>query len=89
MAGQVKIDEIDAKILRLLLLESRTSFTDIADECEITVTAVRMRYKNLWKQGVINGEVMLVNPHSLGYQHIVDLCITNAIEDEKNGNCKK
>ncbi|MCL4430406.1 MAG: Lrp/AsnC family transcriptional regulator [Chloroflexi bacterium] len=83
LAERAKIDETDAKILRILLLESRTSFTDIAEECEITVTAVRMRYKRLWKEGVINGEKMLVNPHCLGYHHIVDLFITNAFEDEK------
>jgi DNA-binding Lrp family transcriptional regulator len=83
LAGQVKIDEIDAKILQMLLSESRTSFTDIASQCKITVTAVRMRYKRLLKDGVINGEKMLVNPHSLGYQHIVDLGITSAIADEK------
>ena len=75
----VKIDEIDAKILKMLLVESRTSFTDIAKECKITVGAVRMRYKRLWKDGVINGEVTLVNPHCLGYRHIIDL----GIETEK------
>jgi DNA-binding Lrp family transcriptional regulator len=68
-----KIDEIDAKILKMLLVESRTSFTDIAHECVITVGAVRMRYKRLWKEGIINGEVTLVNPHCLGYRHIIDL----------------
>ena len=83
MADRIKIGEIDAKILRILLSESRTSFTAIAVECKITVTAVRMRYKRLWKEGVINGEKMLVNPHCLGYRHIVDLGIINAAEDEK------
>ena len=42
-----------------------------------------MRYKRLWRDGVINGEKMLVNPHCLGYRHIVDLGIINAVEDEK------
>ncbi len=83
MGDQIKIDETDGKILKILLSESRTSFTDIAKECKITVTAVRMRYKRLWKEGVINGEKMLVNPHCLGYRHIVDLGIMNAAEDEK------
>ena len=83
LTDRIKIDEIDAKILKRLLLESRTSFTAIADECKITVTAVRMRYKRLWKEGVINGEKMLVNPHCLGYRHIVDLGIINAVEDDK------
>jgi Lrp/AsnC family transcriptional regulator, leucine-responsive regulatory protein len=78
-----KIDEIDAKILQMLLLESRTSFTNIAHECGITVAAVRARYKRLWKEGIINGEVILVNPHCLGYRHIVDLAITTTTEDEK------
>jgi len=55
----VKIDEIDAKILKILLSESRTSFTAIAEECKITVTAVRMRYKRLWRDGVINGKKCL------------------------------
>jgi Lrp/AsnC family transcriptional regulator for asnA, asnC and gidA len=77
-----KIDEIDSKILRMLLLESRTSFTDIAKECKITVTAVRMRYKRLCRDDVITGETMLVNPHSLGYQHIADLGIVTAFENE-------
>lgn len=79
-----RIDEIDAKILRILLLESRTSFTDIAAECKITVTAVRMRYKRLWRDGVITGEKMLVNPHCLGYVHIADLGIMTSVENEED-----
>ena len=75
--------KFNAKILKILLSESRTRFVDIAKECKITVTAVRMRYKRLWRDGVINGEKMLVNPHCLGYRHIVDLGIINAVEDEK------
>jgi Lrp/AsnC family transcriptional regulator for asnA, asnC and gidA len=83
LQGLPKIDEIDAKILRILLAESRTSFTDIANECKITVSAVRMRYKRLWREGVINGEVTLVNPHCLGYRHIIDLGIIASHENEK------
>ncbi len=83
MQALPKIDEIDAKILQLLLAESRTSFTDIAHECKITVSAVRMRYKRLWREGIINGEVTLVNPHCLGYRHIVDLGVITTHEDEK------
>lgn len=83
MGNSTKIDLIDAKILKILLDESRTSFTDIADVCKITVSAVRMRYKRLWKKGIINGEVTLVNPHCLGYRHIVDLEIATDSVNEK------
>ena len=79
----IKIDEIDAKIIKILLLESRTSFTAISKECKITVTAVRMRYKRLWKDGIINGEKMLVNPHALGYPHIADLGMITTVENEQ------
>ncbi len=77
-----KIDEIDATIIKMLLIESRTSFTDIAKVCKITVGAVRMRYKRLWKEGIITGEVTLVNPRCLGYSHIVDLGIITDFEHE-------
>ncbi len=82
-ANSPKIDEIDAKILRMLLTESRTSFTDISKECKITVGAVRMRYKRLLKEGTINGEVTLINPHCLGFRHIIDLGIIIDKENEK------
>ena len=83
MGNSTKIDLIDAKILKILLDESRTSFTDIAHECKITVGAVRMRYKRLWRDGIINGEVTLVNPHCLGYRHIIDLEIAIDSVNEK------
>ena len=83
MGNSTKIDLIDAKILKTLLDESRTSFTDLADSCKITVGAIRMRYKRLWKEGIINGEVTLVNPHCLGFRHIVDLEITTDSVYEK------
>lgn len=41
-----------------------------------------MRYKRLCREGVINGEVMLVNPHCLGYRHIIDLGIITDTENE-------
>jgi Lrp/AsnC family transcriptional regulator, regulator for asnA, asnC and gidA len=77
-----KIDEIDAKILKILLEESRTSFTDIAKNCGISVGAVRMRYKDLWKKGVINGEIMQVNPFSLKYKHVSLIGIVSSKENE-------
>jgi Lrp/AsnC family transcriptional regulator for asnA, asnC and gidA len=64
---QVAIDEVDAIILSNLLRESRTSFSKIAEECKITVTSVTNRYRRLHKEGIINGEIMQVNPFSLGY----------------------
>jgi Lrp/AsnC family leucine-responsive transcriptional regulator len=62
-----KIDEIDVKILKTLLVESRTSFAEIARDCSISTNAVRVRYENLKKKGVITGEIMEINPHCLSF----------------------
>lgn len=83
MHNRKKIDQIDAKILKILLKEARTSYTDIAKECKITIGAVRMRYKNMLKAGIINGQIMQVNPQSLGYKCIADIGIITSIENEK------
>jgi DNA-binding Lrp family transcriptional regulator len=82
LPDQKKIDETDAKILKILFKESRTSFTEIAKECKISVGAVRKRYKRLWKTGIINGEIMQVNPSSLGYKCIANIGVTTARENE-------
>jgi Lrp/AsnC family transcriptional regulator for asnA, asnC and gidA len=78
-----KLDEIDARILETLLSDSRTSFTAIAKDCKISVAAVRRRHERLKKAGIINGEIMLVNPYSLGYKCTVDLGIITSVENEE------
>jgi Lrp/AsnC family transcriptional regulator for asnA, asnC and gidA len=81
MICKTNIDEIDAKIIKTLLSESRTSFSKIAKDCKISVAAVRMRYKHLWKIGIINGETMLVNPYALGYSYI---CLIGMVVNAEN-----
>ena len=68
--------------MRTLLKESRTTFTEIAKDCEISMNSVRKRYKRLWKAGIINGAITQVNPDSLGYTCITTIWIAIAIEDE-------
>jgi len=83
MQNRINIDAIDAKILKTLLKEARTTFTEIAKDCKISVVAVRMRYNHLKKLGVIKGEIMQVNPYSLGYKCVGNIGINTAVENEK------
>jgi DNA-binding Lrp family transcriptional regulator len=62
--------------------ESRTSFTEIAKECKISVCAARTRYNLLKKSGVIKSEIMQVNPYALGYKCVCDIGITTAVGKE-------
>ncbi len=76
------LSETDAKILKILFRESRTSFTKIAEDCKISVSAVIKRYKRLWKDGIINGEIMQVDPSSLGYKCIAIVVVTTDRKEE-------
>lgn len=83
MANSKKIDAIDAKILKMLLLESRTSFTEMAKRCKISVGAVRMRYNRLKKAGIIASEYLHINPKFWGYKYTVDVRINTFVKDEE------
>ena len=83
MTGSEKIDEKDAKILKILLTDSRTSFTKIAKQCQITIGAVRARYAKLKQEGIIKSEIMQINPRSLGYNCVADIGVMTAFEDEE------
>ena len=48
-----RIDGVNANILRTLLKDARTSFTEMAKENNTSVAVVRSRYLNLKKAGVI------------------------------------
>lgn len=77
------IDEIGAKILKMMLCDARTSLTEIAHKCGITVGATQMRIANLKRKGIIKGEITLVNPHSLGYDIFAGLSIQTFKGKEK------
>lgn len=62
----LRIDEVNANILRALLKDARTSFTEMAKENKITAAAVRSRYENLRNAGVITGAIMQINPQFIG-----------------------
>ena len=67
------------------MLESRTSFTELAKLCGISVTAIIRRYSRLKKTGTIIGEHMYLNPLSVGYESIaeVGITLTNLADREK------
>jgi Lrp/AsnC family transcriptional regulator for asnA, asnC and gidA len=82
--SQPKIDKVDVKILKALLQDPRTSFAQIAKDCERSTNAIRMRFKRLNKDGVITGAIMQVNPKSLGYDCVAQLGIQADVNEEIN-----
>jgi Lrp/AsnC family transcriptional regulator for asnA, asnC and gidA len=72
---RTKIDEIDAKILKALLKNARTTYADIARECGVSSNSIRLRFERLQKTGIIKGSITQVNPKSLGYNYIAYIVV--------------
>lgn len=62
-----KIDNLDKKIMRILIKNARIPFKDVAAECGVSRAAIHQRVQHLIDAGVILGSGFDVNPKSLGY----------------------
>jgi Lrp/AsnC family leucine-responsive transcriptional regulator len=59
------MEETDAEILRLLSQDGRTSFTDLAKQTGLSVSAVHSRVRRLEQRGVIRGYHADIDPEAL------------------------
>lgn len=60
------MEEIDRRIVELLAGDGRMSFTDLARETGLSVSAVHQRVRRLEKRGVIRGYSALVDHDAVG-----------------------
>jgi Lrp/AsnC family transcriptional regulator for asnA, asnC and gidA len=70
-----KIDEIDAKILRNLLIDGRKSFTIIAREAGVSKTIVWQHYKKMQKKKIVVGATVQLHYASLGYNTVANFFV--------------
>ncbi|GAB1823357.1 Lrp/AsnC family transcriptional regulator [Herbidospora sp. RD11066] len=61
-----EMEEIDRRIVALLAADGRMSFTDLAKETGLSVSAVHQRVRRLEKRGVIKGYAALVDFDEVG-----------------------
>ena len=69
----IKIDEIDDKILHILIEDARTSLKDIAKKCGISSVSVLNRIKRLKRIGVITGATLFASLDTLGFQIVASI----------------
>ena len=69
----IKIDEIDNKILHILIEDARTSLKDIAKKCAISSVSVLNRIKRLKKLGIITGATLFSSLDTLGFQIVASI----------------
>ena len=60
------MEEIDRKIVSLLARSGRMSFTELARQAGLSVSAVHQRVRRLETEGVITGYVALCDPEVIG-----------------------
>ncbi|GAT67349.1 Lrp/AsnC family transcriptional regulator [Planomonospora sp. ID91781] len=61
-----RVEEIDRRIVTLLAEDGRMSFTDLARETGLSVSAVHQRVRRLEKRGVVRGYAALVDYDEIG-----------------------
>ncbi len=62
-----KIDDLDRKILEIIMGNARIPSKDIAAECGVSRAAIHQRIQKMIDMKVITGSGYNVNPKSLGY----------------------
>lgn len=63
-----KIDNLDKKILEIVMNNARIPSKDVAAECGVSRAAIHQRLQRLQDVGVITGSSYNVNPKLLGYR---------------------
>ena len=75
LKGKMKIDDTDVTILRTLQLDARTKYTDIANQCEVSVDTIIKRFKKLRRSGLVKGTTILLDPRKFGKDVIANFSI--------------
>ena len=59
------LDELDRRIVRLLIQNARISYSDLGEQVGISRVAARMRVQALEKKGVIEEYTTIINPQKI------------------------
>ena len=76
------IDDIDRKILYILIKDARTPFLEIARRVGVSGAAIHQRVHKLQEKGIIAGFRLLVAPSTIGFNVCAFVSIVVAEADE-------
>ncbi|MGL4993181.1 MAG: Lrp/AsnC family transcriptional regulator [Bacteroidales bacterium] len=63
-----QLDNLDVKILRIIIGNARVPFLEVARECGVSGAAIHQRVLKLVNMGVITGSEFLIDPAKMGYE---------------------
>ncbi len=62
-----EIDELDRKILALLMENAKRPYTDLATQLFVSSGTIHVRMNKLIAAGIVQGQTLIVDPEKLGY----------------------
>ena len=62
-----QIDNIDRKIISLLIKDAMMPYTEIGHRVLMSAGTVHVRMKNLQKHGIVKGTTVILDPAAMGY----------------------
>ena len=71
-----KLNNLDAKILKILLKDGRTGYEELAETCKVTKNVAWKRCRALEKKGIIKGATVQINYSHFGFDAIATLLIS-------------
>jgi Lrp/AsnC family transcriptional regulator for asnA, asnC and gidA len=66
--GQHQLDDLDKKILEMIVNNARIPFLEVARACNVSGAAIHQRVQKLTSQGIIKGSEFLLNHDKIGYE---------------------
>ncbi|MDH6312617.1 Lrp/AsnC family transcriptional regulator for asnA, asnC and gidA [Parabacteroides sp. PFB2-10] len=66
--AQHQLDDLDEKILQLIIGNARLPFLEVARECNVSGAAIHQRIQKLTSMGVIKGAEFIVDNTKVGYE---------------------
>lgn len=66
-AAKIDVDELDLKILSILMKDATVPYTDIAKKLLVSGGTIHVRMKKLNEMGVIKGSELIIDPSKMGY----------------------
>lgn len=67
MAANYEIDKLDRDILRILILDAKTPYTDIAKRLIVSPGTIHVRMKRMERLGIVKGATLILDPARIGY----------------------
>lgn len=71
-----KLNELDAKILKILLKDGRIGYDELAEECRVPKNVVWKRCKAMKKKGIIKGATVQINFRHFGFDALATLLMS-------------